>query len=143
MASELIGLKELQAKLKKLDGAVAEKALRQAVLNASTPAFKAAKAAAPVGSKAHRTYKGNLVAPGFLKRSIRRITTIKRGRYLTWASAIIGVKSEAFYGVQFLEKGTIKMSKRPWFVESFKSSRSQMEQKLKAELKSKIEKAIK
>lgn len=141
MANELEGLKELHAKLKKLDGAVAEKVLKQAVRNASTPAWKAIKAAAPIGTEAHRTYKGNLVAPGFLSRSVKRITTLKRGYKLSWASAVIGVKSEAYYGVQFLEKGTKKMSARPWFVRAFESQRSQMLSRMKSELKRKIEKA--
>lgn len=141
--AEIEGLKKLNAKLKKLDSAVAEKVLKQAVRNASTPAFKAAQLAAPVGSEAHRTYKGNLVSPGFLKRSIKRVTSMSRGVRRSWASVAIGVKAEAYYGVLFLEKGTKKMAARPWFVKAFKSRQREMERRLASELKKKIEKAVK
>ncbi len=43
------------------------------MLTATTPAFKANKAAAPVGNRAHRTYRGRLVVPGFLGRNDQAI----------------------------------------------------------------------
>jgi len=136
---ELEGLAELEKKLEQIGGATAEKALRQAVMNASTPAFKAIKMAAPVGKRAHRTYKGRLVAPGFLRRNIVRRSRIHRGHNKTWASVVIGVRDEAFYGVQFLERGTSKMAARPWLAKTFARYRPQMEQRLKEQLRRKIE----
>jgi HK97 gp10 family phage protein len=141
MVETLIGLKDLERKLKKLDGAVSEKVLRSAVMNASTPAFKAIKAAAPVGKKAHRTHKGNLVAPGFLRRSIKRFSRIRHGRSRSWAAASIGVRAEAYYGLQFVELGTKKMRARPWFVQAFKSQQKRMEQRFIQQLRAKIMRA--
>lgn len=129
------GLKELSRKLAALGEKVGGKALRQATLNASTPALKAAKLAAPVGQVAHKTYKGRLVAPGFLKRSIKRKSYYKNGK----AVAMIGVKAEAFYGVQFVEKGTKNISAKPWLVPAFVNNRDNMEQRLKDQIKKKIE----
>ena len=134
----LTGLKELSDQLSQLDTALAAKALRQSVHNATLPATRAMKLAAPVGTVAHRTYRGRLVAPGFLKRSIRAISFFKNGK----ASALIGVKREAFYGVQFVDRGTKSMNARPWFKSVFEQSRDAMESRLVEQLKAKIAKAI-
>lgn len=131
------GLKELSERLNALDKAMAAKALRQSVQNATLPATRAMKLAAPVGTVAHRTYRKRLVAPGFLKRSIRAISFIKGGK----ASALIGVKREAFYGVQFVDRGTVKMNPRPWFKSVFEAQRDAMEKRLAEQLRAKIEKA--
>ncbi|WP_186297664.1 HK97 gp10 family phage protein [Sedimenticola selenatireducens] len=100
--SSVKGLRELQNKLATLGPKLAGRVLRQATMNATTPAMKTMREAAPKGKQAHRTYKGNLVAPGFLSRSIKRKSSYKNGK----ARVIIGVKKEAFYGVLFVEKGT-------------------------------------
>jgi len=141
MASDsrsITGLKELSDQLGKLQATIAAKALRQSVQNATLPATRAMKLAAPVGTVAHRTYRKRLVAPGFLKRSIRAISFIKRGT----ASALIGVKREAFYGVQFVDRGTKKMGEKKWFKSVFESQRDAMESRLVEQLKAKIAKAI-
>ena len=135
----ITGLKALSDKLNQLDTALAAKALRQSVYNATLPATRAMKMGAPVGTVAHRTYRGRLVAPGFLKRSIRAISFIKGGI----ATALIGVKREAFYGVQFVDRGTKKMNAQPWFKSVFEQSRDAMEARLVEQLKAKIDKAIK
>ena len=135
----ITGLKELSDKLNQLDTALAAKALRQSVYNATLPATRAMKMGAPVGTEAHRTYRGRLVAPGFLKRSIRAISFVKGGI----ATALIGVKREAFYGVQFVDRGTKNMNARPWFTSVFEQSRDAMEARLVEQLKAKIDKAIK
>ena len=96
------GLRELEKKLAKLGQQNAGKALRQAAMNATTPGLKAAKREAPIGKQMHRTYKGRLVAPGFLRRSIVRRSSYRNG----WARVIVGVRKEAFYGVLFVEEGT-------------------------------------
>jgi len=117
----LHGLKELNMQLTKLEAATGEKVLRTALMNASTPAFKAVKAAAPVGKKAHRTHKGRLVAPGFLRRSVIRRSSIIRARRSTIAKVEIGVKSEAFYGVRFVEHGT-----KPHIIKARRGTKSLM-----------------
>lgn len=133
------GLRELSRKLEEIGGKVAGKALRQAAMNATTPALKAIKMAAPVGTRAHKTYKGRLVAPGFLKRSIKRKSRLTLGR----AVITIGVLAEAFYGVSFLEGGTKHADPKPFLVRSFIRNRRVMETRLAAQLREKIEKIAK
>lgn len=83
-------------KLAKLGSAAGGKALRNAATVAMTPVVKAAKAAAPVGTKAHKTYKGRLVAPGFLSRNVKKKTYLwKNG---LGVSAWVGMSKEAWYG---------------------------------------------
>lgn len=96
------GLNDLSRKLAALGKDMAGKTLRQSAMNATTPALKALKAAAPRGKSLHKTYKGRTVAPGFLSRSVARKSSYKNGR----ARVEIGVKKEAFYGVLFVEQGT-------------------------------------
>lgn len=132
--AKIEGLKELNKKLAELGDKLGGKTLRQAAMNATTPAFRKIKAAAPVGSRAHRTYKGRLVAPGFLKRNIKRKSRYKGGR----ASVAIGVSAEAFYGVSFLDGGTRNTDARPWFKRNFINSQREMEKRLASELRRKI-----
>jgi hypothetical protein len=96
------GLSALSKKLEGIEAATSAKLLRSAAMSATLPTFRKIQAAAPVGSTVHRTYKGRLVAPGFLKRSIRRKSWLKGGK----ATVMIGVRREAFYGIAFLDRGT-------------------------------------
>lgn len=138
---ELEGLKDLSKKLDQLETQLAGKALRSAVLQATLPAFRAIKLAAPVGNQAHRTYKGNLVSPGFLKRSVKRVSSLDRrtGK----VSAAIGVRAEAFYGVTFVDQGTAKIRPRNWFQRNFETNRSKMEARLVERLRARINKVAK
>lgn len=132
------GLQALEKKLSELPLAVSGKVLKSAVRSAMLPAEKAAKLAAPVGTEAHRTYKGNLVAPGYLRRSIKRKVLIsKRTGHVI---GLLGVRPEAYYGVQFLERGTVKMAARPWLKKTFVSQESAMLQRLRERLRKNIEK---
>lgn len=135
----LTGLKELNDKLNELKVQTGIKVLRQSVKNATTPAVQAMKLAVPVGTVAHRTYRKRLVAPGFLKRSIRAISFIRNGK----AVALIGVRREAFYGINFVDRGTKFMSARKWFKSVFEDSRDAMEKRLADQLRSKIDKLTK
>ena len=160
--AELQGLKELNAKLARLGAKTGAKVLRSAALKATTPVMRAMRAKIPVGTEAHRTHKGRLVAPGFLKRSLRRKTRLFR-RTGT-AVVTLGVRSEAFYGPQFLDQGPWRISsrristgrrstkkvaikpytlrKRPFFESVFIANRRVMESKLAEELKKNIEAAV-
>lgn len=133
------GLKELSDKLGELDRQLAAKTLRQSVRNATTPAVRAMKLAVPTGEVAHRTYRKRLVAPGFLKRSVRVISFIRNGK----AVALIGVRREAFYGVQFVDKGTKFMQAKPWFKSVFENARDEIEKRLADQLRAKIAKLTK
>jgi len=135
--SKLHGVKDLQSKLEKLDSAVAAKALRQAAMLATTPAVREMRAAAPVGQEAHRTYKGRLVAPGFLSRSIKRTSRLRNGV----ATVLIGVRREAFYGLHFIELGTKYISAQPWFTLVFERNKNTMLRRFREQLRRKIDRA--
>jgi len=101
---------------------------------ATSPAVKEMKAAIPVGSVEHKTFKGRLVAPGFAKRSIVRKGSLKKGV----ATITIGVKSEAFYAVSFVDQGTKNVKAKPWFKKTFIRNRTVIERRMVSELKKKI-----
>lgn len=141
MANRLEGVAELTRKLdslKKLDDG---KALRAAVRAGIKPAADRAKATAPVGTEAHRTYKGRLVAPGFTRRSVRSVTKMSRDKQK--ATALLGVRAEAFYSLQFIELGTSKFPKRPWLRPAFEATQAAQETALAASLRKSVEKAAK
>lgn len=141
-ALSLMALEGVAALTKQLDalGKLDDgKALRAAVREAAKPAVEKAKALIPEGVDAHRTYKGRLVAPGFAKRNIRAVTTLSKDKQK--ASAIIGVRREAFYAVQFVEIGTSKMAAEPWLRPALDSTQAQCEQRLADSLKTAVDKA--
>ena len=137
----LEGFKELSDKLAELGKVAGSKAFRSAAMASMLPALRAAQAAAPVGQKAHRTYKGRIVAPGFTRRNVKRKSLLSRDK--TKATILLGVAGEAFYALQFLELGTAHISKRPWLEPAFRSSVPQILQRLEEKLKAQIEKAAK
>jgi len=106
--SNVIGLKELNDKLMKLEVATSAKVVRSSAVAAIRKTKQEMKAAAPKGREAHRTYTGRLVAPGFLSRSVKHTSKIGHGKL----SLAIGVKREAFYGVTFLDEGTSVRQRR-------------------------------
>lgn len=134
---KLQGSAELDRKLQELGAAVAKKATRQAAREALQIAKSAAQASAPIGSAPHRTYKGRLVAPGFASRHIKVATKVPRPGL---AIASLGVESEAFYALQFIELGTAKIPARPWLRPAFERSIPAMIKKFGESLAAKIEK---
>lgn len=135
--SNVTGLKELEEKLNQLKLETASKALRSAAMASTLPTVKEMQAAAPKGKDVHRTYKGRLVAPGFLSRSVKRASKVKGGT----ASVSIGVKREAFYGVTFLDRGTKYISPRNWFLKTFEGNSGQIVDLFKKKLAARIKKA--
>lgn len=101
VSGQITGIAELERKLNRLEESVKLKHMRSAAMFATGPTVKQMKAAAPRGTQSHRTYKGRLVAPTFLSRSVVRSTKKERGKLVMR----IGVKKEAFYGVTFLDEG--------------------------------------
>ncbi|MCP4366337.1 MAG: hypothetical protein GY800_13720 [Planctomycetes bacterium] len=137
--SNVEGLKELGEKLARIERATAIKSMRNACMAATLPVVKEMKAAAPKGNKVHRTYKGRLVAPGFLSRSVIRKTRVNKQ---TGAVSVrLGVKREAFYGVNFLDQGTKKIAGREWFVSRFEKNAGKMVATFKERLAKKIKQA--
>lgn len=150
MANELEGFNELSRKLSALGEKVGGKALRSATLSAMLPALRAAQAAAPRGNPPFKggadpypvkTYKGRLRTPGFASRNIARKSFLKRQK--TTAVALLGVKPEAFYAINFVEFGTSSQPRKPWLEPSFHSSQGAIISKLGAQLKTLIQKAAK
>lgn len=147
--AKIEGARELSMRLSEMGQAAGGKALRSAVMGAALPALRAAQAAAPVGNPPYesgdpypkRTYKGRLVTPGFLRRSIRRVSRLSPDK--TVATVSIGPRAEAFYGTQFIELGTSKIAKRPWLEPSFRASLPQINDRLRDRLKALIDKAAK
>ena len=138
--SSILGLAELNKKLAKLGPELEKKALRAATSRAGTIMLNFIRANAPVGKHSvnKTTYKGNVKYPGFLKRHIAKRSQFKDGI----ASVIIGVKKEAFYGVQFLEKGTGRSGPifEGWFSESFLRSEDKAIEAFKKKCNEVIEK---
>ena len=128
---QLQGFKALDKKLRDLGPAVGGKILRQSVSAAMLPVLKGARQSAPKGSRLHRTYKGRLVAPGFLSRNIRRTSRLSRDGRL--ASADVRARGEAFYG-GLLEKGTKHIDGKPWLGPAFEHNLSTVENALKKAL---------
>lgn len=138
MANSLQGTAELSRQLRALGAAFSVPILRSAVRAGIQPAKKRAEATIPVGLRAHRTYKGRLVAPGFSKRSIRVVTKVSPNKQVV--SAALGVRREAFYAVLFTELGTAKIPARPWLRPSMAGTKDEQEAALAAKLKERIEK---
>ena len=120
------GMRELKRALAELSAGVQLNALRSAAQAAGRAVVKEAQARIQVGSEAHRTYRGNLVAPGFARRSIvaRSYIDKRRGR----VGVSVGVRAQAFYAVSFLEleRGRSGARGRPWLRPAFEASEQQM-----------------
>lgn len=139
--SQLQGFKQLSKKLRALGPSVGGKFLRQSVSSAMNPAMRKARAKAPRGTREHRTYKGRLVAPGFLSRNIKKNSFKSRdGRF---ATASIRVKQEAFYGNRFVEFGTQYQQPQPWLGPAFDESREEMLTNIEKELLKRINRVSK
>lgn len=110
--------------------------LRKGLRTAIQPALQRAKADIPVGVDAHRTYKGRDVQPGFARKNVRAIVSIARDKQS--GVAVLGVRSEAFYAVSFVEVGTSKAAAQPWLVPAFNGTKP----KQTAELATEISKGI-
>lgn len=102
MTKEVIGVEALQRKLKKVEKAVQPKLVAQSARAALVPMMKTARANAPRGTETHRTYKGRLVAPGFLERNIKLRKMKFRDKNRVGYS--LAARGEAFYG-KIIEPG--------------------------------------
>lgn len=96
-------IKALNAFAEEFGGSKSRRLVAGALAKASTPAVRAIRLTAPRGTEFKKSYKGNVLEPGFLKKAIRkrRGTDKKTGQQYSE----IGVLPEAFYGVTFLPFG--------------------------------------
>jgi len=76
------------------------------------------------GTLTHKTYLGNTVNAGFAQESVRMITVLSKDKQQ--AKAILGVRKEAYYVLQFFELGSSKTPRQPWLQPAFRSSENAM-----------------
>lgn len=146
MATELEGYAELSRKLKELaDPKAGASALRASVSTPMRAVLKKARAniaaISPGRADSHRTYKGRIVGAGFAARSLKVVTKMSKDK--ASASALLGVKKEAFYAVQFFELGTAAIPKKPWLVPALLASKDAAIKGVGDTLKKRIEKIAK
>ena len=147
MAMELVGVKELSAKLDKLSMKVRGSTLRKAANKAVKPVLAKARAnligvvqhKPPL--RLHKTYKGRLVAPGFAERNIAAKVNISRDRRAVFAS--MGVRREAFYAINFVELSTSRRVGTPWLVPAFESTQGNQLTAFATEFRKQIESVAK
>lgn len=139
------GAKELQKRLNNLEAKMQHKVLAQSLRRAFKPVQKDAVQNAPKGTEPHKTYKGRVVAPGFLKQNIKlKKMKIRDKRF---AGYTLAARDEAWYG-QLIEIGwkpgkRSKVDADPWLGEAWQSNKSQMQRRLINELLRKIERVKK
>lgn len=146
MDKQIEGTKELTEKLIELASAKEQASTLRAAVR--TPMQKVQKKAqaniaslSPGERALHRTYKGRLVSAGFASRSIRLI--VKMDKLKTMAQAILGVRKEAFYALQFHELGTAYIPRRPWLEPAFSSSVDEAIKSIGDTMKKRIERIAK
>lgn len=73
--------------------------------------------------KAHKTYRGNVVQPGFAASQIRIATFVSRDKEAS--KALVGPTAEAFYAVQWVELGVpaYGIPPRPWLVPALEDNK--------------------
>ena len=133
---QLSGFDELNRALKQLAPRKQRNAIRNAARAAVQPTKRRAEALVPRGTRAHRTYRGRLVAPGFASRNINVNTKASRDGSLI--DATVGTRKEAFYVRQFLEVGTKYVDEQRWLRPAYEATRGTMVNLFKQQLREKI-----
>lgn len=146
MASYVEGTKELTEKLRELASPKEQAAtLRAAVRAPMAQVMKRAQTnivrLSPGKRQIHKTYRGRLVTAGFALRSIRMIVKMSKDKQL--AQAVLGVRAEAFYALQFFELGTAKIARQPWLQPAFYQSRDESVRLVGETMKKRIERIAK
>jgi len=135
--AKLEGFADLKRKLEQLESKAEGRIISRATSYAMTPVAATARNKAPVGKRMHKTYKGRIVAPGFLKRGIRKSTTFRRNA--GYAITRVGARREAFYGPLFVDLGTRWQKRNPFLRTSMLVNRRvilrRMEEKIRAEIR--------
>lgn len=97
------GIRDIQKAFRGLEKAGQIRVLRNSLNAALNPPLMAARASAPRGVQSHKTYKGRVVAGGFLsRRGIKKSTRVGKDRKRVFGN--VRLDSEAFYG-SFIEHG--------------------------------------
>lgn len=141
MANRLEGADALNKKLRELSANASGKVIRQSANAAMTPVLKAARDNAPVGDEPHKTYKGRVVAPGFLSRNIKKFSRLSKSKGT--ALVFVGPSAEAYYGTQFVEVGTQRTAEQPWLEPAYESQKDEVLRRYGEQIKQRIDKVAK
>lgn len=141
MTEAIKGLNQALSSFKRLQLAAQAKHMRGALSVAGTPMVQALRRAAPVGDVAHRTYKGRVVAPGFLSRNIKKSARVSRDKRR--AVLTIRLAPEAWYG-SLPEYGGVEHDypRDPWFYPAVAQSESIVSETYFTRLADRINKAF-
>lgn len=149
----LQGAKALDQQLKNLEDPAAARVLRGSIREALRPTLALWRASMRVGTRRHKTYKGQDVGPGFSRKNSYIASSVARDR--TTVSGTISYKAEAFYNLYFIETtgfrgGRGRRDKRkgrdvspvPKLIPAFRATRGAMLQSLVAALRKRIAEAV-
>ena len=139
---EVEGADDLRKKLSNLGDAASGRVIRSAANFAMTPVLKEARRNAPKGTRPHKTYKGRVVAPGFLRRNIVKKTKLSRDKSRAFAS--VSARGEAWYGrlieTGYTAKGGREMPARPWLRPAMLNNKGLVFDRYKSKLRERIKK---
>lgn len=139
----VVGVDDLIRKMHNINKAVQPKIVSQSLRAAMVPMMKDARSNAPTGDRVHRTYKGRLVAPGFLKRNIK-LKKLRRKDKSTQAYGLWAQK-EGFYG-GFIEQGIAgenSTTPKPWLGKAYSKHKDGVQKQFLIGMRKRIEKAMK
>lgn len=138
MSLEVVGAKQLVKKLQAIQKECQPKIVAQAVRAAMVPMMQEARANAPKGKRTHRTYKGRLVAPGFLKRNIK----LRKMKFKDKSRVGYSLKArgEAWYG-SLVETGHGNAKPKPWLGKAYRSKSEEVDSRFRQEMLKRINKA--
>lgn len=109
MTDNVDGYDAIAGKLRRLDRKLGVRLINSELRKATTPTQRKMRAAAPVGRVLHKSYRGRLLAPGYLKRSLKR--RVKRVRKTGNQAVDFGVTREGYYA-KFYAEGPYVVTKR-------------------------------
>lgn len=138
----LRGVRELSKQLDALTFKGRKEVLRKTTRESMKIVVLTAKELIPENDREYlrKTYKGRKVAPGFAKRSIHMRVWVNRSG--TFYKASVGVSREAYYAVQYVERGTSKMKKHQWLAPALRSQSFWVLDKIRRGLKVNMEAAV-
>jgi hypothetical protein len=146
VASVVEGYEALQKKFEALTSPKDQaKVLRASVREPMKDVQRLARAnlskISPGARDLHRTYKGRLVSRGYASRNMRLIVSMSKD--MKAAFALLGVRAEAYYVLQFFERGTATIPKQPWLWPAFIQSTDSMIRRVGEVMLERIEKVAK
>ena len=131
------GMKELQRKIAEIQNETSPALTAASLRAALKPMQEAAISNAPLGDKAHRSYKGRLLSPGFLKRNIK-LKKIK-GKNVGYTLA---ARDEAFYG-RIIEYGFKGVPGNEWLGGAYEDTKDQVMNNFLVEVSKRLVRASK